>query len=41
MWFEVGLVSVGFALGNFLFGHFEEGTPKWKGVLKLAISIRY
>jgi biotin transporter BioY len=39
MWFEVALVGVGFALGNILFGHFEEGTPKWKRVLKLAISI--
>ena len=26
-----------FAVGNVLFGNFEEGTPKWRRLLKLAL----
>jgi hypothetical protein len=37
MWFEVATVSTMFAVGNVLFGHFEEGTPKWRRLLKLAL----
>lgn len=37
MWFEVAVVSMLFALGNVLFGHFEEGTPKWRRVLKMVL----
>ena len=37
MWFEVAVVSTLFAIGNILFGHFEEGTPKWRRLLKLAL----
>jgi len=37
MWFEVAVVSTLFAVGNILFGHFEEGTPKWRRVLKLIV----
>lgn len=37
MWFEVAVVSTLFAVGNLLFGHFEEGTPKWRRLLKLAL----
>ena len=33
-WFEVAVVASVFALGNILFGHFEEGVPKWRKVLK-------
>jgi hypothetical protein len=33
-WFEVAVVASTFALGNILFGHFEEGVPKRRKVLK-------
>ena len=39
MWFEVALITTIFAIGNILFGHFEEGTPKWRRILKIFIFI--
>lgn len=39
MWFEVSVVATGFAIGNILFGHFEEGTPKWRRLLKFVIVV--
>jgi uncharacterized membrane protein YfcA len=39
MWFEVAIVSTLVALGHIFFGHFEEKTPRWRLVLKLAIAI--
>ena len=38
-WFEVALVATIFALGNILFGHFEEHTPKWRRVLKVILFL--
>lgn len=37
MWFEVAVVATLFAVGNIVFGHFEEGTPKWRRIAKLAL----
>ncbi len=37
MCFEVAVVSTMFAVGNIVFGHFEEGTPKWRRLAKLAL----
>lgn len=37
MWFEVAVVSTIFAVGNILFGHFEEGTPRWRRLVKMAL----
>ncbi len=37
VWIDVAVVSALFAVGNILFGHFEERTPKWRRVLKLFI----
>ena len=37
MWFEIAIVSMIFAVGNILFGHFEEGTPKWRRLLKTVL----
>jgi hypothetical protein len=31
---RVAVVATGFAIGNILFGHFEEGTPKWRYALR-------
>lgn len=38
LWFEVAVVMSIFALGNILFGHFEEHKPKWKRVLKVVLT---
>ncbi len=37
MWFEVAVVATLFAIGNILFGHFEEGTPKWRRIAKMFL----
>lgn len=34
LWFEIAVVSIIFALGNILMGHFEEQTPKIRRVGK-------
>lgn len=36
-WFEIAIISSIFALGNILFGHFEERTPKWRRVAKFLL----
>ena len=35
VWIDVAVVAGMFAVGNILFGHFEEQTPKWRRILKL------
>jgi len=30
MWMAVAITAIIFAIGNILFGHFEEKTPKWR-----------
>ena len=32
MWYEIAIISAVFAIGNILFGHFEEMTPKWRRI---------
>lgn len=39
LWFEVALVSIIYALGNILMGHFEEQTPKIRRVGKYLLSL--
>jgi hypothetical protein len=39
LWFEVAVVTGIFAVGNILLGHFEEQTPKWRRVLKIALVV--
>lgn len=39
MWFEVATVSTLVAIGHILLGHFEEKTPRWRLLLKLAVAI--
>lgn len=39
LWFEVAIVSVVYAAGNILFGHFEEQTPKWRRLAKYLLSL--
>lgn len=39
LWFEIAIVSIIYALGNILMGHFEEQTPKIRRVSKYLITI--
>jgi hypothetical protein len=39
LWIDVAVMTSLFALGNILFGHFEEKTPKWRRVLKLFVIV--
>jgi hypothetical protein len=38
-WFDVAVIASIFAVGNVLFGHFEEHRPKWRRVLKIALLV--
>ena len=33
VWIDIAVMASLFAVGNILFGHFEERTPKWRRVL--------
>src|SRR5262249_2576166 len=37
LWIDVSAMASLFAVGNILFGQFEEKTPKWRRVLKFFI----
>jgi hypothetical protein len=37
LWIDATVMASMFALGNILFGHFEERTPKWRRVLKFFL----
>jgi hypothetical protein len=39
IWFEIAVVSIIFALGNILMGHFEERTPKIRRVGKYLLTL--
>ncbi|MBL7858837.1 MAG: hypothetical protein JNM57_14200 [Cyclobacteriaceae bacterium] len=39
LWFEIAIVSVVYALGNILMGHFEEQTPKIRRVGKYLLTL--
>ena len=39
LWFEIAIVSIIYALGNILMGHFEERTPKIRRVRKYLLNI--
>lgn len=39
LWFEIALVSIIYALGNILMGHFEERTPKFRRVVKYLLTL--
>ena len=38
-WFDVAVVMSIFAVGNILFGHFEEHKPKLRRVLKVVVVV--
>jgi hypothetical protein len=37
LWFDLAVVMAIFAIGNILFGRFEEHKPRWLRVLKVVI----
>src|SRR4051812_42473287 len=39
LWFEIAIVSMIFAIGNILMGHFEERTPKIRRVGKYLLIL--
>lgn len=39
LWLDVAIVMSIFAVGNILFGHFEEHKPKWRRLLKVALVL--
>ncbi len=38
-WFDFAMVSLIYAIGNIVMGHFEEHTPKWRRILKYLLTI--
>ena len=39
LWFEIAIVSIIFAVGNMVMGHFEERTSKFRRVGKYILTI--
>lgn len=39
IWFEITIVTLFFLLGNILFGHFEERSPKWRKIAKYIVTL--
>lgn len=39
LWFEIAVVSIIFAVGNMVMGHFEEQTPKIRRVGKYLLTL--
>ena len=39
MWMAVAITAIIFAIGNILFGQFEERTPKWRRVTKVFLVL--
>ena len=37
LWIDAAVMATLFAIGNILFGHFEERTPKWRRVSKFVL----
>ena len=38
-WFDVAVVTAALAVGNILFGRFEEHRPRWRRLAKAAITL--
>lgn len=39
LWFEVAVVMSIFAVGNIVFGHFEQHKPTWQRLLKVGVVL--
>lgn len=38
-WFDVAVIGLSFAIGNILFGRFEEHRSRWRRMVKLALTL--
>jgi hypothetical protein len=38
-WTDVAIAATLFAAGSVVFGHFEAGTPKWRRLTKLFVTL--
>ena len=38
-WFDVAVICLAFAIGNILFGRFEEHRSRWRRIVKLALTL--
>jgi predicted MFS family arabinose efflux permease len=38
-WFDVAVIGVSFAVGNILFGRFEDHKPRYRRIVKLVVTI--
>ncbi|MGQ0542078.1 MAG: hypothetical protein ACT4O9_09565 [Blastocatellia bacterium] len=41
MWINLTIVASLFVIGNIVFGHFEEGTPKWRRIAKFFVFMAF
>ncbi|HSK72819.1 MAG TPA: hypothetical protein VK892_14050 [Pyrinomonadaceae bacterium] len=41
MWFEIAVVAILLLIGQVLFAHFEEKTPRWRILLKQVFGIAF
>jgi hypothetical protein len=39
LWFEVSIVTIFYLVGNIVFGHFEERSPKWRKFAKYIVTL--
>ena len=39
IWFEVSVVTLFYLIGNIVFGHFEERSPKWRKFAKYIVTL--
>ena len=39
LWFEVSIVTLFYLIGNIVFGHFEERSPKWRKFVKYIVTL--
>ena len=39
LWFEVSIVTIFYLIGNIVFGHFEERSPKWRKFAKYIVTL--
>lgn len=39
LWFEVSVVTLFYLIGNIVFGHFEERSPKWRKFAKYIVTL--
>ena len=41
MWFEIAIVALLLLAGHIVFGHFEAEAPRWRKLLKAALTVAF